>query len=69
MKFITIAYNDNFITITIKISSDVKYLFTDTESLVYEIKTDNIYKNFYEDRNLFYFSDYAKDSKFCNSVN
>ena len=28
-------------------------LFTDTESLVYEIETDDVYENFYENKNLF----------------
>ena len=39
-------------------------MFTDTESLVYEIKTDNVYEDFYEDKNLFDLSDYLQDSKF-----
>ena len=32
--------------------------------LVYEIKTDGNYKIFFEDKNLFNFSDYPQDSKF-----
>ena len=40
-------------------------MFTDTDSLVYEIKDkDDIYEDFYSDRDLFDFSDYSKDSKF-----
>ena len=39
-------------------------LFTDTDSLVYEIKTEDIYEDFYHDKNLFDFSDYSFDSKF-----
>ena len=41
-----------------KSKSDAKLLFTDTDSLVYEIKTEDIYESFYEDENLFNFSDY-----------
>ena len=41
-----------------------KLLFTDTDSLTYEIKIDDIYEDFYEDRYLFDFSNYPKDSKF-----
>ena len=37
---------------------DAKWLFTDTDRLVYEIKTKDVYEDFYEDKNLFDFSDY-----------
>ena len=40
-----------------------KLLFTDTNSLVYEIKGKNVYKNCYSGRHLFDFSDYPLDSK------
>ena len=39
-------------------------LFTDTDSLVYEIETDDVYEDFYESKNLLDFSDYPKDSNF-----
>ena len=44
-------------------------LFSDTDSLVYEIKTDDVYENFYENKTLFDFSDYPQDSKFFYPVN
>ena len=44
-------------------------LFTDTDSLVYETETDDIYKYFYRDKNLFDISDYPQDSKFPDPVN
>ena len=45
-------------------------MFTDTDSLVYEIKDkDDIYEDFYSDRDLFDFSDYSKDSKFYDVTN
>ena len=53
----------------IKSKFDAKLLFTDTDSLVYEIKTKDIYEDFYEDKNLFHFSDYPLDSKFFDPVN
>ena len=43
-------------------------LFTDTDSLVQEIETDDVYEDFYEKKNLFDFSDYPKDSNFFNAV-
>ena len=48
----------------IKRKYDAKLLFTDTDSLVYEIKTNDVYEDFYKDNNLFDFSGYPKDSKF-----
>ena len=44
-------------------------LFTDTNILVYEIETNDVYEDFYEDKDLFDFSDYPKDSKFFDAVN
>ena len=53
----------------IKSKSDAKLLFTDTDSLVYEIKTKDVYEDFYQDKHLFHFSDYPLDSKFIDPVN
>ena len=47
----------------IKSKFDAKLLFTDTDILFYEIKTENVYEDFYEDKNMFDFSDYSLDSK------
>ena len=41
----------------IKRKFDAKLLFTDTDSLVYEIKTEDAYEDFYEETNLFDFFD------------
>ena len=48
---------------------DAKLLFTDTDSLVYEIKTEDVYEDFYQGKNLFDFSDYPLHSKFFDLVN
>ena len=53
----------------IKIKNIPKLLFTDTASLVYAIRTDNNYKDFFEDTNLFNFSYYPQDSKFFDLSN
>ena len=53
----------NFITITLK-RYDAKLLFTDTASLVYEIKSNDVYKDLYENKYLFDFSDYSEDPNF-----
>ena len=53
----------------IKNKFDANLLFTDTDSLVYEIKTEDAYESFYEDKNLFDFSDYPLNSKIFDPVN
>ena len=53
----------------IKREYNAKLLFTDTDSLVYEIKTEDAYEDFYEDKILFDFSDYPRDSRFFDPVN
>ena len=53
----------------IKSKYDAKLLFTDTDSLVYEIKTEDAYEDFYQDKNLFDYSDYLLHSKFFDPVN
>ena len=52
----------------IKNKFDARLLFTDTDSLVYEIKTEDVYEDFYADQNLFHFSDYSLNSKFFDPV-
>ena len=59
----------NFHYSYIKRKYDAKLLFTDTDSVVYEIKTDYVYEDIYENKNLFDLSDYTQDSKFFDLVN
>ena len=42
---------------------------TVTDSSFYETETNYVYEDFYEDKDLFDFSDYPKDSKFLDPVN
>ena len=44
-------------------------LFTGTDSLVYEIKVDDVHEDFYENRSLFDFSDCPIDSRFYDPGN
>lgn len=48
---------------------DAKLLFTDTDSLCYDIKTDDIYKDLYEDKELFDNTDYGEKSPFFFDFN
>ena len=44
-------------------------MFTDTDSLTYEIKSENIFEEFFKGKDLFDFSNYSKDSKFFDETN
>ena len=58
-------FHDNFI----RRNFSHKLLFTDTESLTYEIESENVYKEFYKLKDLFDFSNYLKDSTFYDDTN
>ena len=53
-------FHQNFI----KKNFHVELLFTETDSLTYEIKSENVYKQFFKRNDLFDFANYSKDSKF-----
>ena len=53
----------------IKNNFDAELLFTDTDSLTYEIKSENVYEEFFKWKDLFDFSNYSKDSKFFDETN
>ena len=46
-----------------------RLLFTDTDSLVSKIETDDVYGDFYENQSLFDFSNYSENSKLFDPVN
>ena len=48
---------------------DVKLLFTDTDSLVYEIEGSNVYEQCFKDKELFDFSGYDKNSVYYCDTN
>ena len=48
---------------------DAELLFTDTDSLSYEIKSEDIYEEFFKWKDLFDFSNFPKDSKFFDETN
>ena len=53
----------------IKKNFDVKLFITDTDSLTYEIKSENVYEKFFKWKDLFDFSNYSKDSNFFDETN
>ena len=52
-----------------KIKYNANLLFTDTDSLVYEVETNDVYEDFYKNKNLFDFSDYLENSKLFDPIN
>ena len=53
----------------IKKHFDAELLFTDTDSLTYEIKSEDVYEEFFKHKHLFDFSNYSKNSKFFDETN
>ena len=53
-----LMYKFHYNHIKVKYQSNVKLLFSDTDSLLYEIDTDDIYKDMKEDEDMYDFSDY-----------
>ena len=58
-KWLMYDFHYNFI----KSNFDFELLFTDTDNLAYEIKSENVYEELFTWKNLFHFSNYPKDSK------
>ena len=53
----------------IKKNFNAELLFTDTDSLIYEIRSKNVFEEFFKWKDLFDFSNYSKDSKFFDETN
>ena len=64
-KWLMYEFHYNFI----KKHFDAELLFTDTNSLTYEIKSDDVYEEFFERKHLLDFTNFSKDSKFYDSQN
>ena len=48
---------------------DTELLYTDTDSLAYEIKSEDVLEEFFQHKHLFDLSNYPKDSKVFDPVN
>ena len=57
------------ITALLKKHFDAESLFTDTDSLTYEIKSEDVYEKNFKHKHLFDFSNYSEDSKFFDQAN
>ena len=57
------------ITALLKKHFDAELLFTETDSLTYEIKLKDVYEEFFKHKHLFDFSNYPEDSKIFDPTN
>ena len=64
-KWLMYNFHYNFI----KKNLDAKLLFTDTDSLTYETKLEDVYEEFFKRKHLFDFSNFSKDSRFYDNQN
>ena len=52
-----------------KYGNNSRLLFTDTDSLIHKIKTEDVYEDFSNGKEMFDFSNYSTKSKYYNNLN
>ena len=62
-----LMYEFHYDYIKNKYGNKLKLLFTDTDSLMYEIKAENVYEDFSSDKEMFEFSNSLKSKYYDNS--
>ena len=60
----TLMYDLHYNYIKTRDGDKARLLFTDTDSLMYEIETEDVYEDLWEDKELFDNNDYPKSSRF-----
>ena len=65
----TIMYEFHYSYVKKKYGDKAKLLFTDTDSLAYEIEAEDVYQDFWNDRHLFDNSDYSESSPYFDKTN
>ena len=64
-----LMYKFHYHCIKINYDNKSKLLFTDTDSLMYEIKTEDVYEDFSSNKQMFDFSNYSTKSKYYDNSN
>ena len=64
-----LMYEFHYDYIKNKYDNKSKLLFTDTDSFMYEIKTENVYEGFSSNKEIFDFSNYLTESKYYDDSN
>ena len=62
-----LMYEFHYDYIKNKYGNNSRLLFTDTDSLLYEIKTEDVYEDFSNDKEIFDFSNYSTKSKYYHN--
>ena len=65
----TLMYDFHYNYIKEKYGDKAKLLFTDTDSLTYEIEAEDVYQDFWNDKNRFDSSDYPENSPYFDKTN
>ena len=65
----TLMYDFHYNYIKEKYGDKAKLLFTDTDSLTYEIEAEDVYQNFWNDKDRFDNSDYPESSPYFDKTN
>ena len=65
----TLMYNFHYNYIKKKYNDKAKLLFTDTDSLTYEIETEDAYKDFWSDKDKFDNNEYPENSPYFDKSN
>ena len=65
----TLVYDFKYSYIESKYHDKEKLLFANTDSLIYQIDTEDVYKDFWADKNKFHNSEYAENSPFFDETN
>ena len=63
-----LVYESHYNYIKNKYGNNSILLFTDTDSLMYEIKADDVYDDFSKDKEIFAFSNYSAKSKYYDDL-
>ena len=65
----TLMYNFHYNYIKEKYGDKARLLFTDTDSLTYEIEAEDVYRDFWNDKDRFDNSDYSENSPYFDKAN
>ena len=64
-----LMYEFHYDYIKNKYDTNLRLLFTGTDSLIYEIRTEDVYKDFSNDKEIFGFGNYSTKSKYYDNSN
>ena len=62
-------YESHYDYIKNRYDNKLRLLFTGNDSLMYEIETKNVYKDFSKNKKMFDFNNYSSKSKYYNNSN